>query len=121
MNPSKSSARPQRGEVWRIRFDPSKGAEIRKTRPAVVMSLASVGRLPLRIVVPVTDWKAKYATVPWLIYLRNSLRNGLEKESAADCFQVKSVSLTRFVTKLGELSADEIEEIAAGIALCVGA
>ena len=31
------------------------GAEIGKTRPAVVMSEDTVGRLPLRIVVPATD------------------------------------------------------------------
>ncbi len=48
---------PQRGEIWMVRFDPSVGAEIRKIRPAVVVSLDNVGRLPLRIVVPLTDWQ----------------------------------------------------------------
>jgi mRNA interferase MazF len=48
---------PSRGEVWDIRFDPSVGAEIQKIRPAVVISLDSIGRLPLRIVVPITEWK----------------------------------------------------------------
>ncbi len=94
---------------------------MRKTRPAVVMNLPSIGRLPLRIVVPVTDWKPSYSTVPWLVYLKNTKRNGLDKESAADCFQVKSVSLMRFASKLGELRADEVEEISAAVALCVGA
>jgi len=36
------------------------------------------------------------------------------------CFQVKSVSLNRFESLIGVLTADEISEIAAGIALCVG-
>ncbi len=119
--PSTTSAQPVRGEVWRIRFDPSQGAEMGKTRPAVVVNPPSVGRLPLRIVVPVTGWNTKYATVPWLVYLKATKRNGLDKESAADCFQVKSVALARFVSKLGEVRADEIEEISAAIALCVGA
>lgn len=92
-----------------------------KTRPAIVVSPPSVGRLPLRIVVPVTEWKAAYMTVPWLVHLQPNKRNGLSKESAADCFQVKSVSVGRFVNKLGALRASEIEEISAGIALCVGA
>ena len=39
---------PRRGEVWLIRFDPAQGAEIGKTRPAVVVNPGSVGRLPLR-------------------------------------------------------------------------
>ncbi len=119
--PSTTNAQPVRGEVWRIRFDPTQGAEMGKTRPAVVVNPPSVGRLPLRIVVPVTGWNIKYATVPWLIYLKATKRNGLDKESAADCFQVKSVALARFVSKLGDVRADEIEEISAAIALCVGA
>ena len=31
-------ASPQRGEVWLVNFDPPTGAEIAKTRPAVVIS-----------------------------------------------------------------------------------
>ena len=49
------AAAPKRGEVWDVDFDPPQGAEIGKTRPAIVMSEDTVGRLPLRIVVPVTD------------------------------------------------------------------
>jgi mRNA interferase MazF len=44
---------PKRGEVWLVRFDLSAGAEIRKARPAVVVNLNPIGRLPVRIVVPV--------------------------------------------------------------------
>jgi mRNA interferase MazF len=46
---------PKRGEIWLVNFDPTIGAEIRKQRPAVVVSLTTVGRLPLRIVTPITD------------------------------------------------------------------
>jgi mRNA interferase MazF len=45
------------------------GAEIQKLRPAVVVSVDAVGRLPLRIVVPVTDWKPVYAAFPWFVRL----------------------------------------------------
>lgn len=118
---SKTDVAPTRGEVWWIRFDPSEGSEVQKTRPAVVMNVASVGRLPLRMVVPITGWDNRWATVPWLVYLKRTARNGLEKDSAADCFQVKSVSLGRFASRIGILAADEIEQIAAAIAICVGA
>jgi mRNA interferase MazF len=40
---------PQRGEIWMVQFGPSVGAEIRKVRPVVVISLDTVGRLPVRI------------------------------------------------------------------------
>ena len=38
---------PLRGEVWNVRFDPSVGAEIKKIRPAVVLSEDAIGKLPL--------------------------------------------------------------------------
>ena len=46
---------PSRGEVWLVDFDPAVGAEIQKVRPALVISVDSVGRLPLRMIVPVTE------------------------------------------------------------------
>ena len=38
-----------RGEIWRVEFDPSTGQEIGKIRPAVIVSENSIGRLPLKI------------------------------------------------------------------------
>lgn len=38
---------PQRGEVWCVEFDPARGDEIRKLRPAVVVSVATAGKLAL--------------------------------------------------------------------------
>src|SRR5271163_2973650 len=94
---------PRRGEVWFVDFDPSVGAEIQKIRPAVVISMDTIGRLPLRMVVPITDWKPLYANFPWFVELPVSAENGLLKDSGADCFQTKSVSDHRFVQLLGEV------------------
>ena len=112
---------PKRGEVWDVNFDPAQDAEIGKRRPAIVMSEDAIGRLPLRIVVPVTDWKPPYAGFPWFVHLVPSATNGLSKESGADAFQVKSVSEKRFVKRRGMLPAAEVDDIAAAIAICVGA
>jgi mRNA interferase MazF len=112
---------PKRGEIWLVDFDPATGAEITKVRPAVVISVDSVGRLPLRMVVPVTDWKPHYAAYPWFVELPMTAANGLVKDSGADAFQTKSVSLTRFSRRVGAITAAQIDEIAAAIALCVGA
>jgi mRNA interferase MazF len=111
---------PRRGEVWLIDFDPSVGAEIRKVRPAVVVSLDSVGRLPLRLIVPVTDWKPTFSAYPWFVKIAASTTSGLSKDSGADAFQTKSLSEHRFVQKLGELTVHEMDAIANAIALCVG-
>lgn len=115
-----SMTNPSRGEVWWVDFDPKVGAEIKKRRPAVVVNVAGVGRLPLRIVVPITNWREDYNRKPWLVYLAPTARNGLRKESTADCFQVKSVALARFKSKIGYLTTTQLDEIAAAIAICVG-
>lgn len=85
-----------------------------------MLSVSAVGRLPLRIVVPITDWKPAYAGFPWFVFLAASAQNGLSKDSGADAFQVKSVALGRFEQRLGVLTDDEIDRIAVAIALCVG-
>ena len=100
-----------RGEIWSVNLDPTIGAEIKKTRPAVIVSDNSVGLLPLRVIVPVTDWKPHYGAAVWLVKLEPNVMNLLTKLSAVDCFQVRSVSQTRFVKKIGEVSEDEMKEI----------
>jgi mRNA interferase MazF len=120
---------PRRGEVWRVRFDPATGAEIGKDRPAVVINEQSavvindpaIGRLPLRIVVPITEWDPRFAQYPWFVQLAPTATNGLTKESGADAFQVKSVSLKRFLTNIGTLLDSQLDDISAAIAICVGA
>ena len=111
---------PLRGEVWRIRFDPAEGDEIKKVRTAVVISENAIGRLRLKIVVPITEWKQRYASYPWFIHLAATPTNGLTKDSGADAFQVKSVSETRFLDRLGELTPAQLDDIAYAIAICVG-
>jgi mRNA interferase MazF len=112
---------PRRDEVWLVDFDPAVGAEIQKARPAVVVSVDTIGRLPLRIVVPITDWKPHYLNYPWFVELPASSANGLAKDSGADAFQIKSLSQSRFVRLLGRVTGAELDDIASAIALCVGA
>jgi mRNA interferase MazF len=73
------------------------------------------------LVVPLTDWKPQYAHFPWFVLIPASAANGLMKDSGADAFQTKSVSEARFVRLLGQLSANQLDDIASAIALCVGA
>ena len=112
---------PRRGDIWLVNFDPAVGSEIRKFRPALVVSLNTIGRLPLRIVVPVTDWKREYAGIPWFVELHSAPTNGLRKDSGADTFQIKSLSLTRFVRRLGTITTAELDAVALAVKLCVGA
>lgn len=47
----------KQNEIWLINLEPTIGAEIRKTRPAVIINDDALGKLPLKIIVPVTDRK----------------------------------------------------------------
>ncbi|MBW1766947.1 MAG: type II toxin-antitoxin system PemK/MazF family toxin [Deltaproteobacteria bacterium] len=111
---------PKKGEIWKVRFNPSKGAEITKTRPAVVVNEDKIGHLRLRIVVPVTAWQDRYKRIVWMVHLDKSPQSNLDKISAADTSQVKSVSVDRFARKVGTITLNELEEILAGISLCIG-
>lgn len=98
-------------EVWLINLDPTIGSEIRKTRPAVIVSDDLLGRLPLRVIVPLTDWKDRYAIAPWMIAIEPDLHNGLTKKSAADAFQIRFVSEKRFIKKLGTIRLTQTQLI----------
>ena len=110
---------PKRGEVWRVDLEPTRGAEMQKTRPAVVISSNRLGRLPLRLIVPLTGWNEGYSHLAWMAYVEPSAANGLTKLSAADAFQTRGASLERFADKLGVLSGEALERIARALALTV--
>ncbi len=110
---------PARGEIWEVNFDPTVGAEIRKVRPAGVVNVPRVGKLPLLIVVPITEWNPIYEQYVWFTRLAPTAENGLRKSSGADAFQVKSLSRQRLVRRMGRLSATELQAVAAAVALCV--
>jgi mRNA interferase MazF len=101
----------QKGEIWLINLDPSIGAEIKKTRPAVIISEDSIGVLPLRIVVPITEWKERFSIAPWMVKIEPSSENGLNKPSAADAFQIRSISTQRMVRRLGKITQAQQKQV----------
>lgn len=106
----------RQGEVWKLNLDPTVGAEMRKARPVIIVSDDAAGRLPLKVVVPITGWNEVYRNVPWMVKLNPSNANGLKKSSAADCFQLRSVSDTRFVKRLGQVDIVAMTAIRAAMA-----
>ena len=113
------AGRPQRGEIWLVNLDPTIGSEIQKTRPAVVVNAHVFDLLDIRIVVPLTTWQPRFANQRNKVLLSQSQQNGLDADSAADFLHVRSVSLQRFVRKMGKLEAETLEEIVAGVAIAV--
>ena len=113
------STTPRRGEIWLVNLDPTVGAEIRKTRPAVVVSSDAVGRLPIKLVAPVTDWKEYFVPNIWHVRIDPDPSNGLTKVSAVDALQLRGMDHQRFMRKLGQVSSATMEEIVLAIAAIV--
>jgi len=106
----------KRNEIWLINLEPTIGAEIRKTRPAIIVNDDDLGILPLKIIVPVTDWKDKYEAAVWMIKIKPDNENNLQKTSSADCFQVRSLSEERLIKKIGRIDETTMKKISKALA-----
>ena len=109
-----------KGEIWMINLDPTIGAEIQKTRPAVIVSEDAMGALPLRVIVPLATWKERYRVAPWMVSIEPDAQNGLQTPSAADAFQVRSVAQQRFVRKLGVLRSEQVQRVLEAVQVVIG-
>lgn len=110
---------PQRGEIWLVNLDPTIGSEIRKVRPAVVVSSDTIGRLPIKLIAPITDWKDTFGRNSWHSKLELNIANGLTKVSAVDTLQLRGLDEQRFIRHLGRIEDGKMRRIAASIALVV--
>ena len=109
---------PKRGEIWLVDLNPTRGQEIQKTRPAVVISADFLGQIGLRIAIPVTSWQAKFENRPFMVKIIATSKTGLRQASAGNVLQVRSLSTERFVKRLGAVSPEILSELLAGLAIC---
>jgi len=106
---------PKRGEIWLVNFDPTGGSEIKEIRPAIIISSDAAGKLPIKLVAPITDWKPYFANNFWHVKIEPNTEIGLTKASAIDALQLRGMDLQRFIRKLGNISDAKMTEIAAAI------
>jgi mRNA interferase MazF len=93
---------------------------MRKTRPALIVSVDGIGKLPLRVVVPLTDWNNAYYEYSWMVFIANDLENGLDKIVAADCLNLRSVATERLISKIGDVRPETLEDVLAAISMVLG-
>ena len=95
----------KRGEVWWVSFDPSIGGEIRKQRPAVIISNNAANQYLNRVqVVPLTSSVGKLYPSEAYISLR-----GKKAKAMAD--QLTTVSKKRLINQAGSISKTELESL----------
>jgi len=111
--------RPRRGEVSLVNFDPTIGAEVKKTRPAVVIQNDIGNRWsPITIVAAMTS-KFEDPLYPTEVLVRAS-EGGLEVDSVVLLNQIRSVDQARLVRRLGTLKAQTVKEVDRALLLSLG-
>jgi mRNA interferase MazF len=95
----------RRGEVWWVSLEPSIGGEIRKKRPAVIISNDASNRYLNRLqVVPLTSRTER-------VYPSEALVRVNRRQSKAMADQLTTVSKQRLLTRMGRLSQLDMSKV----------
>lgn len=110
---------PKRGEVYLVNFDPTIGAEIKKTRPALILQNDISNQYsPITIVAAITSQfnKPLYPTE----VLIETPEGGLKINSVALLNQIRSIDKQRLIKRLGNLELETLEKVDKAIQISLG-
>ena len=99
----------RRGSVWWIDFNSTRGAEIQKTRPAIVLSADAVNRAR-RTVVVVPLSTGPTPRPPVIVSVPSAGRNAV-----AICDQMRAVDRSRLLRQEGSLSRENLRAVEDGV------
>jgi mRNA interferase MazF len=104
----------KRGEVWWTLFDPFMGGEIRKTRPAIIISNDASNKALNRLqVIPLTSQIERIYSSEAYVMIQN-------KKAKAMADQIRTVSKQRLKTYIVTLLPDEITAVEDAVKLQLG-
>src|SRR5262249_299686 len=111
---------PKRGETYLVEFDPARGSEIQKTRPALIIQ-NDVGNRhsPVTIVAAITS-KLSPAPFPVEVVVSPTKTNGLLLPSALHIAQIRPIDRTRPLRRLGALASEAMERVDEAIRISLG-
>ena len=99
----------ERGDILLIEFNPTRGSEIQKTRPAIVITNNIANTYsPIITVIPITSQKLD-TIYPHEVLLQEV--KGLSKLSKANISQMRAIDITRIKNKLGKISSKNLQQI----------
>jgi len=110
---------PRRGEVYLVSFDPTVGAEIKKTRPALIVQNDIANRWsPITIVAAITS-QFEEPLYPAEVLVK-APEGGLGVDSVVLLNQVRSIDKRRLIKRLGALKADTMIRVDRATLLSLG-
>jgi mRNA interferase MazF len=111
--------RPKRGEIYIVNFDPTIGAEIKKTRPALVLQNDIANRhSPITIVAAITS---KYdATLYPTEVLVKPPEGGLTTNAVVLLNQIRSIDKGRLIKRLGLLKPATMQKVDRALQISLG-
>jgi mRNA interferase MazF len=99
------------GSIWLVKFDPSVGTEIRKTRPAIIVSGTLFNQRRKVTVLPITSSVPDSRLLPVVVAVEPDSTNGLATDSFIVCIDPMTFDKQRLVKRLGVLNTDRIRQV----------
>jgi|SRR3989344_2027714 len=117
---TKVDFRPLRGEIYLVTFDPVRGREIAKTRPALIIQ-NDIGNRESAVVIvaAITSYKKSNHLYPVNIFVK-APEGGLKQDSVVLLDQIRSVDKQRLGQRLGKLNTESIIRINHAIEISLG-
>lgn len=110
---------PKRGDVFLVTLDPTLGAEIRKTRPALILQNDIANRnSPITIVAAITS-QFDEPLYPTEVLVRR-LEGGLAADSVILLNQIRSVDKQRLFKRLGRVTPETMRKVDRALLLSLG-
>ncbi len=110
---------PKRGEVYLVAFDPAVGAEIKKTRPALVLQNDIGNRYASTTIVAAITSRKDDELYPMNVLVRKP-EGGLEADSTILLDQVRTIDKSRLWKKLGKCKPETMHRVDDALAISVG-